>query len=282
MPTKSYSLENYRAFPDRTSIGIKPLTLVFGYNSAGKSALLRWLPLLRDSTNHTGPLPINLNSAALRGGTFADLISKFTSNPTISFSITEADFEVHYTIRNIPEKTKQIVERLQIRHSNGRVDFLEWFPSEKSDDQYRISSNGIESISDLFFDGLYPDQERTTDKSAVAISLISSRLLRRWSENIYWLQANRAIPKRKEAYTGSFREIAPDGEGITQLLVSEESGGSDVIQALSKWYETATGFRLSLQRGAFLSTELFSFCLAAAGQSIELADRNDTAVYSAR
>ncbi|HUW80902.1 MAG TPA: ATP-binding protein, partial [Acidocella sp.] len=39
-----FSIENYRAFARRQDIDIRPLTLFFGWNSGGKSALVRFLP----------------------------------------------------------------------------------------------------------------------------------------------------------------------------------------------------------------------------------------------
>ena len=46
MSVASFEVENYRSFAERTSMILRPLTLLFGYNSSGKSALLRFLPLL--------------------------------------------------------------------------------------------------------------------------------------------------------------------------------------------------------------------------------------------
>ncbi|QJU58371.1 AAA family ATPase [Sphingomonas sp. AP4-R1] len=43
-----FQVNNYRAFT-AVSVEVQPLTLLFGYNSAGKSALMRWLPTLRDT-----------------------------------------------------------------------------------------------------------------------------------------------------------------------------------------------------------------------------------------
>ena len=55
------SAENYRAFVDPVSLELRPLTLLFGYNSAGKSALLRLLSILgaSSSPNQTSPLALD-------------------------------------------------------------------------------------------------------------------------------------------------------------------------------------------------------------------------------
>lgn len=39
----------FRAFREEVSFEIKPLTLLYGFNQAGKSSLLRLLPFLADS-----------------------------------------------------------------------------------------------------------------------------------------------------------------------------------------------------------------------------------------
>ena len=46
-----FSVENYRAFVDRAEFALRPLTLLFGYNSAGKSALARLLPIIGASSS---------------------------------------------------------------------------------------------------------------------------------------------------------------------------------------------------------------------------------------
>lgn len=51
----SFWFESYRAFRRRTEVTLKPLTLVFGKNSSGKSALVRFPLMMVDSIRH--PLP---------------------------------------------------------------------------------------------------------------------------------------------------------------------------------------------------------------------------------
>jgi predicted ATPase len=48
MRLSSLSVENYRAFVAADRVALRPLTIVFGYNSSGKSALLRLLPYVAD------------------------------------------------------------------------------------------------------------------------------------------------------------------------------------------------------------------------------------------
>ena len=68
----SIDLKSFRAFRERTSVDFRPLTLFYGYNQAGKSTLLRLLPLLADSLyERQGPL--HLHSPALASPLFSEL-----------------------------------------------------------------------------------------------------------------------------------------------------------------------------------------------------------------
>jgi AAA15 family ATPase/GTPase len=72
LPTK-IKVENYRSFEDRQRLDLRPLTLLFGKNNAGKSALLRALPIIGDSLSSKGMSPIDMDSPAVRGARFQDL-----------------------------------------------------------------------------------------------------------------------------------------------------------------------------------------------------------------
>jgi hypothetical protein len=66
-------VQNYRSFPLPQEVQLRPLTLFYGKNSAGKSALVRLLPLLADSMGSEDSAPLDLNSPAARRSTYADL-----------------------------------------------------------------------------------------------------------------------------------------------------------------------------------------------------------------
>ena len=65
-------VEALRAFKDRARLRVRPLTLLYGRNQAGKSSLLRLLPWLGDCVFGRAPL-VDLQSAALMGSTFKEL-----------------------------------------------------------------------------------------------------------------------------------------------------------------------------------------------------------------
>jgi len=47
---KEYTISNFKAFSDPATLPIKPITLIYGQNSAGKSSVLQSLLMLKQST----------------------------------------------------------------------------------------------------------------------------------------------------------------------------------------------------------------------------------------
>jgi len=46
---KEYTISNFKAFSDPATLPIKPITLIYGPNSAGKSSIFQSLLLLKQS-----------------------------------------------------------------------------------------------------------------------------------------------------------------------------------------------------------------------------------------
>jgi hypothetical protein len=65
-------VRSFRAFRDETAIELRPLTLLYGHNQAGKSSLLRLVPLIADSMRPGTPA-LDLQSPSLRGASFKEL-----------------------------------------------------------------------------------------------------------------------------------------------------------------------------------------------------------------
>src|SRR5713101_7082398 len=57
MPITSITIENFKGIADSVSIPIRPITLLFGKNSSGKSTILQALHYLREVLEHRRPDP---------------------------------------------------------------------------------------------------------------------------------------------------------------------------------------------------------------------------------
>jgi len=83
-------LQNYRCFDDTQMIPLKPLTLLLGRNSSGKSSFLRMFPVFRQTFETRTRTPLLWFGRLVDLGTFDDVVrSKSSSNEiTVSFKMT--------------------------------------------------------------------------------------------------------------------------------------------------------------------------------------------------
>ena len=242
MQISKFTLENYKTFAKEVNFQVRPITLFFGYNSAGKSAALRFLKLLADSTGGDSFSPINLSSDSVRGSDFKGLCSKYTSFLSFKFSITFADVRLGYKIMRDFNKNTHYIDKLEMNfdHDPEPVTF-EWIPNDEDSDaaanSYALSHGDKEmQNAHLEFDGLVP----TKYPNNLAQYLErAAEILREYSRNFTALSSDCIVPGRYQTETTPLKKISPQGEGIIPMLqVADEK----VIGDISKWYEQATGY----------------------------------------
>ena len=83
----SIRVESFRSFVDSGEIEIKPLTILVGRNSSGKSSLLRVLPLLKQSVSEETKEPI-LWFGGVDFGSLSQVRSRFSSATPVSFELS--------------------------------------------------------------------------------------------------------------------------------------------------------------------------------------------------
>lgn len=63
------TLEGYKGFKQTTAVELSNITVLFGYNNSGKSALVRALPLLADSfKTKSQKTYVDMNQTGFVGG----------------------------------------------------------------------------------------------------------------------------------------------------------------------------------------------------------------------
>lgn len=84
----SFRIKNIKAFSDSSNIQIKPITILVGQNSCGKSSLLRFLAVLAQTANYVGSNPpISFFGENVDYGNFEDVVFGKNGNE-IKFSLT--------------------------------------------------------------------------------------------------------------------------------------------------------------------------------------------------
>ncbi|WP_160172135.1 DUF3696 domain-containing protein [Novosphingobium lindaniclasticum] len=88
---RSVSVENYRSFAQKATIELRPITILLGRNSAGKSSLTRLFPLLRQSMERGTSAPILWNSSSVDFGRITDVINRDHPNAPIRLTFDLCD-----------------------------------------------------------------------------------------------------------------------------------------------------------------------------------------------
>ncbi|MDI1450485.1 AAA family ATPase [Polyangium sp. 6x1] len=238
----SFAVENYRAFTDETTIELRPLTLLFGYNNAGKSALIRALALIADSTRSDIQTPLDLSSEAARDCNFEDLVSKFGGSNTLKFGFTFHDgLRAEYHITEPPGTYQPVITRVQIE-TGGKLETYAF--DLVSPSLYTCLRNG-QPTGELkpYFTKLTPYHLSTMpgdprhagiDESlrALAVELIMLGI------EVQWIGSLRRCPQRFTRYRGGARSrIGPDGVGVGELLAHDKLVSGSLLSDVSRWYE---------------------------------------------
>lgn len=223
MTLRSFSVERYRGFKAPTRIEVRPLTLLFGYNSVGKSALLRLLPLLRDSLQK-GREPLDLSSEVIRGASFSDLRCRLAATPVINLELESSTETVHYEILDLARENRQLVEKVT-RTRAGETETLLW---TTEGDQYEAQRDGQPPRSfDLRFRSL------ALEGNGIRWDAPAGDLLQR----VQWLDAVRArIPRRQPFGPRSAAPIASDGRDAPQFFALAHQSTSSVVASVKEFY----------------------------------------------
>ncbi len=108
-----YSLENFKAFAEEQNIKLRPITLIYGQNSSGKSSILQSLLLLKQTIDHSE----NPQTLVLPKGNLVDLggvrefINAHDVNKKFSFRIT---FAVDQSINKLSSTFSKALRKMKI------------------------------------------------------------------------------------------------------------------------------------------------------------------------
>lgn len=228
----SFKVENYRAFAREQNIEIRPLTLFFGWNSGGKSALIRFLPLLVESIKADGP-PLWLAGDVARDATWPELVSKATQRTNLKFelnwsnpSLLSANWEIDGDVAG----TWQEVRKINLSSTAGATSYS--FDSDRA--------TGWKGYPPHFM-----GEHKNVGEDIAEELRESIRLL---AENVQWISGLRARPPRLANYGGGNSPLLkPDGSNaVSHLIASQIKSVNDpVLVAVGRFFE-ALGETLAL------------------------------------
>ena len=270
---KSISFTNYRAFQKDQSIQLKPVTILFGHNSAGKSAALRLLPIISESTTRRNarrevPAVFPHASAALRGAAFEEMVC--AKNPTgpIVIGLDGEDKSYSFQVRTGDRADGEVVSQFVYLDGEDTVaGILGGEPGSRIYDLY--DGDRGELHKQVHLDGLWPAKiQEPTDLITRFISGAHS-LLEAVAGRVYWLQSTRALPPRVYNFgPGTELELKSDGSGVAEVLRASYLSGDGVYESVSNWLKKACGAELAfaeMDQQASSSPNTYRFALRPEG-----------------
>lgn len=253
LPT-ALTLHNYRSFAGPQRLEIRPLTLLYGENNAGKSALIRSLALLADSAASDGldaldfngrlkPLELDFDSLRWKGRAETD---EYTVGLDLHWDGDPILEQARFEIWEPPEWRRLVVQRLILTEpATPDVEF-EWIPrrqlrrSGALDYRRSCSGSNAEEVI-LEFRGLVPTavdghEHASLDALAQRLQFLASQVL--------WLRSLRPAPERTLRWSGSIRwELDPRGTDAPILLADEPK----LLEKVSSWYSKHLDLELSVE-----------------------------------
>ncbi len=81
------TIENFRAYSDPVTVRVRPVTVLIGQNSAGKSTLIKFLQMLRQTLESAEDSFFVTEGSHVQLGAFRDLKNRNTTKRSVDFSI---------------------------------------------------------------------------------------------------------------------------------------------------------------------------------------------------
>lgn len=222
------TIDHYRCFRGPETLKLRPLTLLFGRNSAGKSALVRLLPILADSATERAAGALDTTGPAGGRASFLDVVWRGRHARKLGIALTWAtdggDLRASYVIDFLDQPERVRVRSLEIQRAGQRIWEGEALPFP--DDGLWVV-HGTEPRP-LGFRGLLPSAGELSEPLIALRRCVGSL-----DGSVQWLTAIRAHVLPSYPRSGMARHaIAPDGQGCVELLLHD----ADLRDAVGRWY----------------------------------------------
>lgn len=209
-------VQRYRAFANEEILPLRPITLLYGRNNAGKSALVRALAMLSASARDDAPAALMVADEPGRGSAFQDLAWKGDAGD-YSFVLglrweSDGVREVRYTLDGGPDRPAYVKE-LELRGDKNEV----LWAGISGEQRPMIPLKGFAGTQ-FRFRGLLPPLGicPELDQLRAKMSALAGR--------VSWLDGLRVRPAHPVRKTGIVpARMEPNGANVAQLVVESEA-----------------------------------------------------------
>ena len=252
--------KNYKAFKREQKLIIKPITILIGKNSSGKSAVARLPLLLGRSMSNSSNSPIELQFDGLEfGGSFKDLVHNRIDHGNISFSLFFEDegnkSEVGITVQNIADSPLQFISNYFIKSDEFNISLNilidDYSDSRISSQTYDVKGN-IEGKFKVRFKGLLIEdifnEQGDLIKPPFELDTFNLKVKEVFSVLDY-IGPFRTQPERDYIFKGSIpKTTGYGGELAPHILGIDSYLNKDLIVKVGDWYkENLGGWQLEIE-----------------------------------
>lgn len=225
---KRIAVEHYRAFERGLDLDLRPLTLIYGKNNAGKSSIVRLAGILDDSVAESAESPLDLRGAAGGGAAFLDILNvrdRELKNLRLALSWDDG-FEAAWGLglSEIGGIDRLQIEELSVtaRATPGRPRQTCWYGNPKVPDA--TLPDGAERVEALSFRGLVPLE---APQLHPLLSNLRARLLE-IRGHVQYLSAVRCKPEPVVPERGVQPSLSADGKEAQEILLYDRAVFAEV------------------------------------------------------
>ncbi len=235
----SFRLKNYRCLDDTGSIELKPINFFLGANSSGKSSVLKFIPLIRQSMGEKRNGTFLWYGEDVDFNHYKNAVKDGKGNMEVSFTLN--DFVIPNRRLNKSENSTSLTVRLSLANENEKFDYLQIIRIEYLDQYIEIEHNSRRGAATIYVNdtNLLKDSDKVLyfDTNGLLPKLLFVQKEQVDDEFPLWTQqklselgALRFSPYRKvfrSIYFGTKSETADYlveqlGEGDTKLDVNRQ------------------------------------------------------------
>ena len=248
------SFHNYKAFPGRERIALRPLTVLIGRNSSGKSAIARLPLLLASSFSERAQAPLDLEIEGVDlGGSFLDLVHNRRPHGHVELGATFERggkcIEFEARIQDYTDQSLQVVDRWRLRVVGER----EWVLKRTSEDpmesptRFRLDVDGQQtSDTSLDFAGLQikaPFDERLFSRPQLMELLPWEMAVHMELSDVMYLGPFRDAPRRLNPIPGGLpQDVGRSGKRAAAMLGADaRRKGGLIAREVGAWYRDHLG-----------------------------------------
>lgn len=266
MQLEAISFRNYKAFQKLECIEVRPLTILIGRNSSGKSVITRLPLLIARALSDRAKSPLDLEFDGMDyGASFPDLIHNRNPHGSVSVGAAFASeagriIEFRATVQHYDEYRLQIISRFELKEKDCTPVTLTWVGKDPVTEiaAYRLEETQVQCQA--IFRGLFPMEIQSCDKEPTDNEMLQKlasyvrdvrNALSAAMERMTYLGPFREEPKRTYRFPGGLmRDVGFGGAKAPELLGDDYlRRRGKVLDAVADWFsEHLGGWRLGLSK----------------------------------